>query len=606
MTTPVDEIKSRLDVVDIVREYVPLKQAGANFKANCPFHQESTPSFMVSRAKQIWHCFGCGLGGDMFTFLEQIEGVEFAEALRILAKKAGVQLKREDPRMQNERNRMYDLQRDAARFFHAQLLQSSHAGHVRQYIQKRGLTKETVETWRLGWSPDGWEETSQYLLKKGYTRAELAKGGLIVEKQENRRGYYDRFRNRLMFPILDHNGNFIGFTARILDAEEKGAKYINTPDSPVYDKSRVLYGLYNAKKAIRQAGVVVIVEGNMDVVASHAVGVENVVASSGTALTETQLTLLKRFAETIVLAFDVDTAGQTAAERGIELAWQMGFDVKVARRVHEEAKDPDDLIRVDPELWKQSIAGAQNVMDHMIGVVFKDADPASVDFKKKAAKKLLPLVGKLENEVEKDHYIHELSDRLRVSEDSLRQALKKTPVKKTPKPQTQANEQKPPAPVREMPTRRDILSERLLALLLIIFQEDRKPEIVHKEEWVTPQFKVLYRFVVSYYNDNSSFAWANFFATVQEEMPEQRKLWEKVSLISEDIKSQLPSSNEYEKDLTQVVQQLSSLSNQSRTDILRRELETIEADLAHEKDEHALADLRHKAAKLLEEIASLQ
>ena len=292
--SPTEEIKSRLDIIDVISEYFPLKPAGANWRARCPFHEERTPSFMVSKAKQIWHCFGCGEGGDIFGFIMKQEGLEFPDALRLLADKAGVQIKFEDPAIRSERQRMFNLLEAAVSFWSEVLWQERAAETARRYfMEERKLKPETIRAWRLGYALDSWEALINHLVKLGYKEEEMIKSGVAVRKMETRgRGAYDRFRNRLMFPIANTQGQVIGATGRILSASATEAKYVNTPETLLYHKGQVLYGLDKAKAAIKQQNLAIVVEGNMDAIASHEADVANVVASSGTALTTEQARLL--------------------------------------------------------------------------------------------------------------------------------------------------------------------------------------------------------------------------------------------------------------------------------------------------------------------------
>lgn len=430
-TDNIEEIKSKLDIVELVQEYIQVKPAGThNFKANCPFHHEKTPSFMVSRDKQIWHCFGCGEGGDIFSFVMKMEGLEFPEALRVLAKKAGVQLQYRDPALNNQKTKLQDICRYAAEFYHKILLDHPKAQSVRDYVKKRGIKDETVETWMLGYAPDAWETLSDFLTKKGFGAEDIFLAGLTVKKERGS-GYYDRFRHRLMFPIRDPHGTIVGFGGRWLGPDKpEAAKYVNSPQTLIYDKSHILYGFDLAKQAIKQEKVAVVVEGYMDCIASHQAGVENVVASSGTALTLEQVKLIKRLTTNVAFAFDQDIAGDTASRRGIEVAWQEEMNTKVIRIAG--AKDPDELVKKDPELWRTAINGAQSVMEYYFDSVLGKTDVHKVEEKKAAAKTLLGIIAKLADKIEQTHYLQKLSTALNVPESVLRDTLRKVQVKTVP------------------------------------------------------------------------------------------------------------------------------------------------------------------------------
>ncbi len=405
----VEEIKNRLDIVEIVGDYMQLRKAGTSFKAPCPFHQEKTPSFFVSQDKQIWHCFGCGEGGDMFSFIMRIEGMEFPEALRFLAEKAGVKLEhRHDDGQKSEKRRLLEVNRLAAKLYHKILLESPKAEAARAYVRKRALTDETVEQFMLGFAPDSWEATMSFLTERGFTEQEIFKAGLAV-KSERGTGQYDRFRGRLMFPIRDLQGEVIGFTGRIMPGPDgkdpEGPKYVNTPQTLVYNKSRALYGIHLARQAIRQERTAVVVEGNMDVIASHQAGVRNVIASSGTALTDEHLNVLKRFADRLVLSFDGDMAGENAARRGIDSAVAAGFSVRVLRLPDGAGKDPDDCIRKDVALWKQAIADAVPYMAWYMEMASERTDFGDAESKRQSSDELLREIAKIPDPVERSHWI---------------------------------------------------------------------------------------------------------------------------------------------------------------------------------------------------------
>jgi len=411
------EIKARLDVADIVGEYLQLKPAGSgSFKACCPFHQEKTPSFYVNRPRQTWHCFGCNQGGDIISFVQMMEGLDFPEALQILAEKAGVTLPEYDPRGSTERKKLHEVNELAMRFFHSQLLTSPNAEIARQYVQKRGLDDLTTDVWMLGFAPEGWENLTPALRSKGISDEEILKAGLA---QKGERGIYDRFRGRLMFPIWDVHGRVVGFTGRILSDDKKEAKYVNTPETFVYKKSSILYGLDKARGEIKRQDLAVIVEGNMDVISSHQFGVSNVVASSGTALTLDQLNLIKRFTTKVAIAFDADSAGKTATIRGFDLARQLDFNIKVITLPPEAGKDPDDAVRKNPDLWKNAIKDAKPIIDWMYMNAFKAHDISKPEGKKKIAQELFPELVRISNTIESDSWKNKLAEDLEISKDTL-------------------------------------------------------------------------------------------------------------------------------------------------------------------------------------------
>ena len=463
MLQPSEEIKSRLDIVDIIRDYIPLKAAGINFRARCPFHNEKTPSFMISPEKQIWHCFGCGKGGDMLAFVMEIEGVDFAGALRILAPIAGIALTKQDPKLTSEKNRILDILDLSRRYYHKVLLDSRVAANGLAYLQKRGLSDDTIEEWQIGYSPEDWDMTYKFLRSKGYNDKEIFLAGMSV-KSQNRASYYDRFRGRIMFPIKDANGATVAFTARVSpekEATEKMGKYINSPQTLVYDKSKILFGLDKAKQAIKRHDAVIMVEGQMDVITAHQSGWQNVVASSGTALTTEQINLIKRLTSNIYLAFDMDQAGELAADRGIREAMAGEMGIKIIEL--PESKDPDECIKNNLPAWQKAVADAKPMMQYYFDKTLSKFDVKKVEGKQKIAKILLNQIIKLGSKVEQDYWLKQLANKLDVSENILRETLVASLKKTTKNYDAPSSENKPQ--IKRI-SREEKLSELLVAILL--------------------------------------------------------------------------------------------------------------------------------------------
>lgn len=404
---PVEEIKQKINIVDLISQYVELKKSGINWKGRCPFHNEKTPSFMVNEERQFYYCFGCNQGGDIFNFLQNKENLEFPEVLKILAKKAGVNLPTNDSRLVSQRNRIYDLLDDITNYWSHELQKQSIA---KQYLNNRGLDEKTIIRFRLGYAPQSWDQSLLFLKNKGYTETEIFSAGLTVKKEKGS-GYYDRFRDRITFPIMDIHDNVIGFSARALSSDVP-AKYINSPETVVYKKSHVLYGLHLAKEEIRQKKFVILVEGNMDVIASHRVGITNTVAVSGTALTDEQILLLKRFTDNLAICFDMDVAGQNAARRSIDLALKHEMNIRVIQLSH--GKDPDECIKLNPHNWKQAIENAVPIMQYYLEKVLEDYNPQDINSKKKIIKEFLPEINKLVSKIERDHWIKILANKINV------------------------------------------------------------------------------------------------------------------------------------------------------------------------------------------------
>ncbi len=458
----VDEIKQRINIVEVIQEYLPLKKAGTNWKGLCPFHGEKSPSFMVSEDRMMFHCFGCGEHGDVFTFLMKQEGYEFPEVLKLLADRAGVKIERRDPKIAHERNLLSEIADISSRFYQKVLTDSPQAETARQYLGKRDLKKETAAAFGIGFAPDGWENLCNFLNKRGYKDDDIINSGLAL-RSVNGRGIYDRFRKRVMFTIKNAQGQVVGFTGRLLPEDEKkpdaGGKYVNTPESALYHKGSVLYGLDQAKQEIKKHDLAVLVEGNMDVVSSHQAGIRNVIAASGTALTDDQLRLLGRYTRRLAVAFDADAAGDSAAKKGIILALRAGFLVKVIIIPEGAGKDPDDCVRKDPQLWRTAIEKAIDVIDFLVQSARAKFDLRSVEGKRAAVEQILPIVAEVGDPVVAAHYLKVLAEAVGTPEDIIRNEL----AKKTQRPGASAAAGNQPTPAL---SRTRMLSERLLAIYL--------------------------------------------------------------------------------------------------------------------------------------------
>ncbi len=432
MSNEIEEIKDKVDIVDYIGKVVQLKKTGANYKGLCPFHNEKTPSFIVSPDKQIFHCFGCNEGGDIFAFVMKTEGMEFVEALKKLAADAGVKLESKfDAGASDKRERLFEINEKACSLFEKQMKGNPTALN---YFKKRKLTDKTIGEFRLGYAKNELTGLQQILKNAGFSQKEMIAAGVAKERNGKT---IDQFRNRVTFPIINPGGRVVGFSARVLDASLP--KYINTPSTDIYDKSNILYGIYQAKERIRKQDHTIIVEGNMDVIASHQAGVKNVVASSGTALTERQLDILKKFSPNIKLAFDVDPAGNMATRRAIEMAFQKGMNVKIIEI--PEGKDPADVVSKDPKIWVGATKKAVHVMDFLLEKSFTPEVSKDIIKKKKAAREYLSFLQNLEDFVERDHYIKKLADKINVGESEIRKTLEKTKSPKAKEPK-QSNEGK--------------------------------------------------------------------------------------------------------------------------------------------------------------------
>ncbi len=473
----IDEVKQRADIVEVVSQYTALKKAGRTFRALCPFHSEKHPSFFVYPEQQSWHCFGaCSTGGDVFSFVMKKEGIDFGEALRLLAQKAGVTIpsRFEQDTGEEERERLYQANQAAAQYFHNLLLNSPAGEKAGEYFASRGLSPKTIADFQLGFSLNSWDTLKQYLMERGYTENELLTAGLVIEAEAG--GTHDRFRNRLMFPIFDIRGRIVGFGARVLD--DSLPKYLNSPQTLIFDKSSCLYGINLSAAAIRQQGLVVIVEGYMDVITAHQNGCNNVVASMGTSVTEKQVGTLKRLTKNMALALDADAAGEEATLRAIGYENTLEAEVKVI--ILPKGKDPDDVIREDVKIWQNFLEEALPIVDYTFNMVTAELDLNTAKGKSLAVDKLLPIVAEMKDTVRQAHYLQKLARLVKVSQHSLEATLGRI------KPSQGKRRAKEPSQERVTQALHPLLSspveEYCLALLL------QHPELKGRNEGLSQEY----------------------------------------------------------------------------------------------------------------------
>jgi len=469
----IDEVKQRIDIVDVVGQYTKLTKAGRTFRALCPFHSEKNPSFFVYPEQQSWHCFGaCNTGGDVFSFVMKKQGIDFGEALRLLAQRAGVTIpsKFEPGGESKERQKLYELSEAAAQYFHSQL-NSTAAKKAKAYLLKRGLSEKTIADFQLGYSPDKWEALKQHLINKGYTEAELLSAGLIAEGEGGKS--HDRFRNRLIFPIPDSRGRITGFGARVLD--DSLPKYVNSPQTPLFDKSGTLYGINLAKDAIRQQDLAIIVEGYMDVITAHQNGFSNAVASMGTSVTEKQVSILKKLSKNTAFALDADAAGNEATLRAVGYENTLDAEVKVI--IMPRGQDPDNVIKEDAKAWQKLIEEALPIVDYTFNMVTAELDLTKASGKSQAVDKLLPIVAEIKNPIRQAHYLQKLAQLLKVSEKSIEAALARIRPK-----QARIKPLKLEAPAISQPLLSSPKEEYCLELLL------QHPELKNSAQELLPEY----------------------------------------------------------------------------------------------------------------------
>ncbi|MBM4401996.1 MAG: DNA primase [Candidatus Cloacimonetes bacterium] len=484
MADEVQEIKDKLDIVEFINSYAPLKKTGRNFRALCPFHSERTPSFFVSPERQTWHCFGCNRGGDIYSFLMEKEGLTFGEALRMLASRAGVELKtRFSPQRQERKERLLAATHLASEFYHYLLAKHKLGEKTRQYLSNRSIERTSIEEFKLGYAPSSWEAAGKFLLSRGFKVDELLETGLIIEKSDIRhptsdiRHWYDRFRGRLMFPVFDVTNRVVGFSARTLENEEP--KYINSPESAIFKKGHLLYGLNLAKDEIRAKDTTILVEGNLDVISAHQAGFQNVVAPLGTGVTEAHAKLSKRFAQKISICFDNDEAGTQATLRAIPIAQSQGLEISVLQI--KNAQDADELIRQDPQLFEKALSETRTAFFYLLSLgkgKFNATDTALS--KKKIAALVLPFIARTPKEIEKDALVKKLAEELGISERAVWSDLEKTSGLENQRiSELEEGENKKAETPKK--SREILLAEHLLQLILAS----------EKTVWVDEKFKTI-------------------------------------------------------------------------------------------------------------------
>ncbi|MFA5936768.1 MAG: DNA primase [Candidatus Paceibacterota bacterium] len=427
MNSPVQQIKERLSIEEVVSSYIKLDRAGKNFKARCPFHNEKTPSFFVSSDRDSYYCFGCGAKGDIFTFVEEFEGLDFKGALKVLAERAGVMLTEFNKEKESEKEKLYRIMEETAKFFEKNLTEESKAF---SYLKERGLEDKTIKDFKIGFIKNDWRLLYSHLQQKGFSDKEIELAGLAKKTDK---GMYDRFRGRIMFPISDSSGRIIAFSGRIFIDDEKSAKYLNSPETPIFNKSSVLFGIDKAKDAIRKNNFSILVEGQMDLILSHQAGFKNTIASSGTAITDSILSkeniinnlgLITRLSKNIILAYDADKAGINASNRFAKIALSLGMDVKVA--IMPEGMDPADVIsKIGIDAWRESIRNSKHFIEFMLARILKDTSNDERKAGRKIKEQLLPFVNDLESSIEKSHFITLISNKTGIAENALIEDLKK-------------------------------------------------------------------------------------------------------------------------------------------------------------------------------------
>jgi len=411
----VSKIKERLGIKEVVETYIKLEKAGSNFKGRCPFHNEKTPSFFVSPDRDSYYCFGCGVKGDIFTFVQEFEGVDFINSLKLLADRAGITLEKVDLKGNSYSNLLKEILESATIFFEESFKKNP---EVVMYLKKRGLMEETIDAWRIGFAPNGWSNLLDYLKNKGYKELDIDKAGLI--KKGSREGYYDRFRSRIIFPIFNSNGDIVAFTGRIFGQEEDTAKYLNSPETELFKKSEILYGFDKAKSSIRKNDFAILVEGQMDTIMCHQAGYKNAVASSGTAITEIQLKNINRLSNNLVVAYDSDSAGFSASEKAWKTGLKIGMDVKISPI--EDGLDPADLIQEDPKKWKETIKKSEHIIDVFVRKI-SNSETDKRKISQRVIKEIVPHLKSISSGIDRDHFVRKVGESFDISIDAIKQEI---------------------------------------------------------------------------------------------------------------------------------------------------------------------------------------
>ncbi|MBP8591057.1 DNA primase [Candidatus Shapirobacteria bacterium] len=585
----VDEVLAKTDIVELIGGYLPLKKAGRNFKALCPFHTEKTPSFIVSPERQIFKCFGCQTGGNAVKFLMEYEKMDFGEALRFLAKRAGITLKSYQPGPEEaKRERLLQLNHLTAELYHFLLLEHRAGEPGRQYLAGRGIKRETIEEFNLGYAPPHRQLLAEFLVKKkGFSREELELSGLVFKGRNGQ--LEDRFFERLMFPLTDQRGNVLGFSGRLIFPQEGAGKYINTPETLLYHKSQMLFGLAQAKEAIRREKKVLVVEGEFDMISPYQAGIKNVVAIKGSALTEEQVKLLHRFSEEALLALDEDSAGDAATRRGIQVALNEGLNVLVVS-LSGKYKDPDEAVRADLNFFKQRMAAAVPVFDFYLASALKRFDINAAWGKKQAVEDLVPTLSGIEDEVLLSSYVKQIASALKIDEEAILAKIAK--ARKTSL-EDNFRRRDEPVLIEKKESRQEVLARYLFALCFQTHQEEAllTPGL---EEWLdNPGYRRFVAALEKFLAKEKKFSSFDFS---QKLAPELKEIFDEFYLVP--LPEKLDQPEEQEKEIRRVLNELRQLYLKKQLGKLTEELEAREK--AGEKE--ALPNLEEKINQVLKEL----
>ena len=591
MDNQVQEIKLKTDIAAIIGERIELKKAGRNYKASCPFHGEKSASFMVSPELQIFKCFGCGESGDVYSFLEKYEGMDFPEALKYLAERAGVKLTKQKFGESGEREKLIEINTQTLKFYNYLLTTHPLGKPALEYLLKeRGLTLETINEFQIGYSPENSLLLKKFLVdKKRFTVSEVERAGIAVVRGQN---IYDRFNGRVIFPLYDHRGNPIGFAGRVLPWDKRDTgKYINSPETPIYHKSSVLFGLNITRQFVKKKKVAIVVEGELDLISSYQAGIKNVVAIKGSALTEDQVRLLSRFAPKFILALDADFAGDAAARRGITVAENSGIEVKVAKLT--KYKDPDEAARGDIDSYKKDLIHAESVWDFLIDSVFSRFKALTGEGKAKISKELIPIINGIEDKIVQSHYANLVAEKLGVPLEAVSAQLNKVSGTET-KSTNSVPEVVVSISEKIVLGRYDLLEERLLSLS---FQSD--PGILLSKELegliVNPLNKKILIELKSFLTEGKTFEAQEFGASLPKELFDGFS-----KMIFGENLELTDKPEELKKELDLVQKELKILSIKANLKVLTIKMKELEKI----GDKDGLLTVQNQYNKLVKNLAS--
>jgi len=591
MADQVQQVKQKVDITSVIGSRLELKPAGKYVKGLCPFHSEKSPSFFVSPELQIFKCYGCGKSGDVFTFLQEYEGMNFREALEDLAEKVGVELTRYQPDSQEENlSQLKQILSLSQEYYHYLLTKHPLGQPGRDYLKKRKVSSALVQKFYLGYAPNSWHSLEQYLhRKKGFEPALVEQAGLLIKRQTKagNPSFYDRFRQRLMFPLTDFRGQVVGFSGRTLDPEAKEAKYINTPETALYRKRELLFGMSLARPIIRKKDQIILVEGEFDVISSVGAGVSNIAGIKGSALTKEHVSLIMRLTKNIVLCLDADSAGEAATKRGIELADSMGVNVSVLPL--REGKDPDELAQNSPDKWKNLIKQAEPIYDFYIESAFKQFNPETGVGKKQISAAIVPVLAKITNVVEQDHYLQIVSKKLNVRTESLREEIEKHHRSQELKVRG-ATQQKSAEPTLSEQTRLEKIEFQLWNWWLQLSQQQALEQLkILKRDWSQPGLERLHKELLDFIAKNQVFKLKEFVHLLPSEL---QTLVQRIYL--DDVKT----SQLTQEEIDALVAQANKLWSRSKIQQLTQEMTVLE-------NKETLSEAESQQLQLLQKQVSL-